>query len=201
MKKGQTGILLPYIAAVAFLLAIFNQTLLCGLVLIFALVVEKDEWLNIQVLQAFLLTFVFSIVSRIGNVFSYSYFSSSFLNTFFGVIDTIFSVISGLLWLVVLVIAIIAIINCLKGKDAAIPLISTLARKAFGIVAPKKEPVQPTYHAPQNYQAPPVQVPNQAPNQVPNQMPVQPSPQVPVQPPVVPQPTTPEQPPVQENKQ
>ena len=46
----------------AFVLAIFGQTLLCGLLLAFVIVTERDSWLTCQVIQALGLCFVNSVM-------------------------------------------------------------------------------------------------------------------------------------------
>ena len=54
----------------AFVLAILGQTLLCGMLLGFVIVIQKDEWLTKQVMQAFFLALVESIISCVTNIFS-----------------------------------------------------------------------------------------------------------------------------------
>ena len=54
----------------AFVLAILGQTLLCGMLLGFVIVIQKDEWLTKQVMQAFFLALVECIISCVTNIFS-----------------------------------------------------------------------------------------------------------------------------------
>ena len=69
MQKGKYGIYLWFYAAIAFILAILGQTLLCGLLLGFVIVAERDEWLSRQVIQAFCLCFFNAVVSTILGIF------------------------------------------------------------------------------------------------------------------------------------
>ena len=59
MKKGRFGVSLTAIAAIAFLFTALRQPQSVLLVAGFALLAEKDEWLNRQVLQALLLTIAY----------------------------------------------------------------------------------------------------------------------------------------------
>lgn len=157
MRKGKFGILLSYYAVLAFVLVILNQTLLCGLLFLVALLFEKDEWLGRQTLQAFGLSLVVSLFSGITGVFSSWLFNFS----------AVFSVISTLVWIAAIILSIVAIINCLKERDAGIPVLSDIAYKAYGVQKPSyKPPVQqhPYYQQQQqqlNYQRPPYEAPQQ----------------------------------------
>lgn len=162
MRKGKFGILLSYYAVLAFILVILNQTLLCGLLFLVALLFEKDEWLGRQTLQAFGLSLVVSLFSGITGVFS-SIFSSWLFN-----FSAVFSVISTLVWVAAIILSIVAIINCLKEKDAGIPILSDIAYRAYGMQKPSyKPPVQqhPYYQQQQqlNYQRPPYETQQQQP--------------------------------------
>lgn len=182
MEKGKTGIMLPYIAVLAFVLAIFNQPLLCGLLFLAVIIIEKNDWLSRQCLQALLLTLVFSFANGVLGTLS-NVFGGGGL---FGVVSALFSVLTVLVWVGLLIFAIIAIVNCLKGNDAEIPIICTLAYKAFGAERPHKPKYNPNMYQMQNYQSPQnPQVPQgqyQQGNQWQSQSVVSP----PVQPPVAP---------------
>ena len=62
MNKPKTGMYLWFYAVLAFVLAIFGQTLLCGLLLAFVILTERDSWLTCQVIQALGLCFVNSVM-------------------------------------------------------------------------------------------------------------------------------------------
>ena len=65
MKKGRFGVSLTAIAAIAFLFTALRQPQSVLLVVGFALLAEKDEWLNRQVLQALLLTIAYYLAAMI----------------------------------------------------------------------------------------------------------------------------------------
>lgn len=133
MQKGKFGIYLPFYAIVAFVLAFLGELLLCGVVLGFVIVVEKNEWLTKQVMQAFFLCLLISFLLKIfdmSNVFSdVPFIGIAFL--IFG--KTIFSIIL----IIILVFIIISIVRVCKGNDAKIPLLYKLANRSFGIVEKK----------------------------------------------------------------
>ncbi len=145
MKKDRFGICINFYAVLAFVLAILGQTLLGGLLLGFVIVVEKDEWLTRQAMQAFFLTLVSEIVQVI----------IGFLSLFYripilgSVLSMIFSVVTSIISLVLIIFAIIGLVNVIKGKDAAIPGLKTLAERAFGLVKTF------SYMPSSNYSAPP----------------------------------------------
>lgn len=58
MRKDRFNICISFYAVLAFVLAILGQTLLCGMLLGFVIVIQKDEWLTKQVMQAFFLALV-----------------------------------------------------------------------------------------------------------------------------------------------
>ena len=67
MRKDRFNICISFYAVLAFVLAILGQTLLCGMLLGFVIVIQKDEWLTKQVMQAFFLALVESIISCVTN--------------------------------------------------------------------------------------------------------------------------------------
>lgn len=69
MNKPKTGMYLWFYAVLAFVLAIFGQTLLCGLLLAFVILTERDSWLTCQVIQALGLCFVNSVVGVVSSIF------------------------------------------------------------------------------------------------------------------------------------
>lgn len=130
MKKGNTGINLYFFAAFAFILVLIGQTSLCGMLLGFVILAERDEWLTKQVIQAFGLTVCTAFVGKI--LSSLSFFNSiPFIGpVFYGV----FGFISGIVNLLFLILAIIAIVRVMKGTDAGIPLLQKFANWAYGTV-------------------------------------------------------------------
>ena len=119
MRKDRFNICISFYAVLAFVLAILGQTLLCGMLLGFVVVIQKDEWLTKQVMQAFFLALVFSglyAIPILGIAFS-------------GIVG----LISGILSFLLLIIGLIAIGKVSKDSDARIPIASKLANKAFGL--------------------------------------------------------------------
>lgn len=148
MEKGKYGIYLWFYAVMAFVFTAIGETTLGILLLGFVLVVEKNEWLTKQVLQAFCLT-LFKILTRqilsrlsISNfIYSpdkYLYNTRSILYTLTNGLNYLISWINSLIGLFVLILCIVGIIKVVKGQDAGIPLIAKLVNRAFGIVEKKK---------------------------------------------------------------
>jgi len=163
MTKGKFGLSLVSIAVMAFAFCVLQQPQPVLLIAGFALIAEKDEWLNKQVFQALFLTIAYYITNLVlGWVFVG-------LARFFGWIDvykiqnaflTINSVVSNLLYIALVVLSIIAIFRLLQGQDANLPFISKFATGDLSAVLKKTE--KP--HTPGQYSAvPPVQnIPTQA---------------------------------------
>ena len=174
MQKGKYGVCLWFYALVAFILAFLGQVLLGGLLLGFVIVAEKNEWLTRQVIQAFFLTIIVSVINAVLDLLNI-FGNVPIVGTAIGVV---FNVISTIVSIVVLVFVIIAMVKVVKGQEANMPLLSKLANRAYGIIEKKVAPAN--YAQPQAPQAPQVPVQPQAP-QAP-QAPVQPqNPQNPTQ--------------------
>lgn len=179
MSKGKYGIYLWFYAAVAFILAFLGQTLLCGILLGFVIVAEKDEWLSKQVMQAFFLSLLSSVVSGIFSLIHYSTpsISSEILYGIHRIFYTGINVIESFASILVLVLVIIALTKVTKGKDAGIPLLSKLADRAFHVVEkqvyPPQQYQQPQYQQPPYQQAPYQQQPQQQPPQYQQNVPPQ----------------------------
>lgn len=133
MQKGKYGIYLWFYAVVAFILAFLGETLLCGLLLGFVIIAEKDEWLSKQVIQAFFLSLFSSTVSYV--LSNINIFQS--VPLIGGVFTGICNVINFFVSIAILIFAIIAIVKTAKGQDAGVPGFSALANRAYGYVAKK----------------------------------------------------------------
>ncbi len=130
MRKDNFGICLSFYAVLGFVFALLGQTVPALLLLGFVIVVEKDQWLTMQVMQAFFLSIFSGIASTIIGVLSV-------LNRIplLGVVfSVIFGIISSVISLVVIIVAIIGIVKTSKEQDADIPVASGFAKKAFGVV-------------------------------------------------------------------
>ena len=67
-QKSAFGICYWFYTVAAFLLAVLGQTLLCGVLLCFVIATEKNEWLNRQCIQAFLLALVGQVIHVVSGV-------------------------------------------------------------------------------------------------------------------------------------
>ena len=127
MRKGKFNIVLPFYAIVAFVLAILGQVLLC-----FVIAAERDEWAVRQCMQAFFL----SIVSGIAGVVQSIMGVFNVVPVLNWLTSGITSFVVGVIYLVVLIFAIIGLVHVCKGQDARVPWLTTLAGKAYGVIAP-----------------------------------------------------------------
>lgn len=128
MKKDRFGICLTFYATLGFVLAFLGQTLLGGALLGFAIVMVQDEWLTRQTMQAFFLALCAGVISAVSSLLSPLY-RIPVLGIAF---STVFGLVTGILSLAVLVLAVVGAVRAAKEKDAALPLLGTLANKAFG---------------------------------------------------------------------
>ncbi|MCI8401510.1 MAG: hypothetical protein HFI38_05355 [Lachnospiraceae bacterium] len=127
MKKSNYGFNLWFYPAIVFALAIFGQTLLCGLITIFAIAAEKDEWTSRQTLEAFFLSLVNSVVSVVLRLFDVVTWIP-FLGT--GV-DVILKFCTSVIGLVVLLLAVMGVLRVSRGEEARIPGIHALVNRVF----------------------------------------------------------------------
>lgn len=170
MTKGKFGLNLAAIAILAFVLGFFELSIALVLLVGFAALAEKDEWLTRQTLQALFLYLGYKVVVVVvGWFFSllnevFSWFSAIGVMNVFSDIHDVFSLI---LYILFLLLTILAIVNLLRKKDAGIPLASHLADYAMGIIKIKPvpqytppaapvypQPVQPAAPAASYYQQP-----------------------------------------------
>ncbi|MDW7656533.1 MAG: hypothetical protein SCM11_05080 [Bacillota bacterium] len=162
MTKGKYGLSLVAIAILAFVLAFFGLLEALILFLAFALILEKDQWLSRQVFQAFYLRLAYVIlltvidwIFKVINAF-FGLFSAFRVINFF---NSVQSIIQFLLYVGLFAMALIAVLRLAKGKDAGLPLISSLVDKTFGIIKPKAKPQAQPQQAYQPPQAAPYQAP------------------------------------------
>lgn len=170
MKQGKFGLCLAFYAVLAFVLALLKQPLLCGLLLGFVLLAEGDRWAVRQVLQGFIL----SLVSTFFLETTYTLVSILVPHSFGFFYDFVYGVlrvVSVLVYAGLLVLCVMAILRVCRDQDANIPLLSSLAYRAFGEQKPRPVKQQPVF--PQAPYGQPVPYPpqQQAPGQ--NGFPVQ----------------------------
>ncbi|MDE6606184.1 MAG: hypothetical protein K2K54_00275 [Lachnospiraceae bacterium] len=130
MRKDNFGICLSFYAVLGFVLALLGHTTLTFLLLGFVIVIHKDQWLTMQLMQAFFLSILSGIVSTIIGIISPIY-KIPILGT---LIATCFGIVTSLISLIILVMAIVAISKVAKEQDANLPLVKAFAEKAFGLV-------------------------------------------------------------------
>ena len=70
MRKDNFGICFSFYAVLGFVLALLGHTTLALLLLGFVIVVHKDQWLTMQVMQAFFLSIISGIVYTIIGIIS-----------------------------------------------------------------------------------------------------------------------------------
>lgn len=131
MNKGKFGVSVVAIAVIVFAFGMLKQPQSVLLIAGFALLAEKDEWLNRQVIQALLLILTYYIGVFIvdlglggltrGLIFLELYKAGE-------AISKVSSFILGALSLALTVISILAILKVLKGKDAELPFLSKIIK-------------------------------------------------------------------------
>jgi len=165
MKKGKFEISLSVIAVIAFAFALLRQPTAVILVCGFAILAEKDRWLNRQAIQALLLTITYYLLVLVSN------FVFGGVAKFFGWIDAykaqnalvnVNSIVNDVIYIAFIVFCVIAIIRNLCGKDAGLPLLSKMS--AGNIKTSKIQPTvkqftqpqsaEPTYKSPAQSAAP-----------------------------------------------
>lgn len=130
MRKDNFGICIKFYAVLGFVLALLGHTTLALLLLGFVIVVHKDQWLTIQVMQAFFLSLISGIVSTIIDIISPIYSIPVIGALFSGIFGAVTSIIS----LIILILAIIGIVRTSKEQTANLPLVKGFAMKAYGFV-------------------------------------------------------------------
>lgn len=134
MKKDNFGICINFYAVLGFVLALLGQTTLALLLLGFVIIVHKDQWLIMQVMQAVFLCFISGIISAFLSVLNPIYsipIVGVFLSATLGVV---ISFITSIISLIIFILTIMGIVKVAKGADANLPLVKGFANKAFGIV-------------------------------------------------------------------
>ena len=159
MTKGKFGLSLAAVAVIAFGFAALRQPQSVLLVAGFALLAEKDAWLNKQAMQALLLTIAYYLAELVtGWVFGglARLFGWVDLYRAAGAMGTAGSFVSGVLYLTLMVFSILAVLRLIRGRDAGLPILSKMASGDFASVltkSPKQESAPA--HAAQEYASSP----------------------------------------------
>lgn len=167
MTKGKFGLSLSATAVIAFGFAALRQPTAVLLVCGFALLAEKDRWLNKQTMQALLLTITYYLTTLVTN-WVYGGLARFFgwlgINNVQRAVNTFNTFIGDLVYLALIIFAVIAILRVLRGKDAGLPFLAKIAdggmtttstqggktkvRPADTASTVQSQPVQPQYTPP-----------------------------------------------------
>lgn len=160
MAKGKFGLSLSAIAVIAFGFAALGQPQSVLLVTGFALLAERDAWLNRQTMQALLLTIAYYLADLVtGWVFGglARILGWARLYGAAGALETVSSVVGDALYIVLIALAALAALQVLRGKDAGLPFLSRMAGGDFAAA------LAPASSAPSAPAAPPATAPQPAP--------------------------------------
>ncbi len=169
MTKGKFGLSLAAIAVIAFGFAALRQPQSVLLVVGFALLAERDEWLNRQAMQALLLTITYYLAELVtGWIFGglARFFGWVELYSAAGAMGKVGSFVGDILYLALIVFSVLAALRVLRGKDAGLPFIAKIAGGDFeAAIKPKTgatssaQTVPPAQAAPVGVQYAPEQPP------------------------------------------
>lgn len=151
MEKGKFGIGVNVIAVIAFAFVILRQPQSVLLVAGFALLAEKNEWLNKQVMQSLFLIITYYLTVLVADwIFGGIAGFFGFVNLYEGssVMLKINSFIAWVLLMVMIVFSIIAILRVWKGQDAGVPYFSKKMNTAMPTLEPKMESIPRTRACP-----------------------------------------------------
>ncbi len=166
MKKGKYGVAHGVVAAAALAFAILKMPTLVALVLAYALLAEKDEWLNRQTLYAFILSVSYYLIDLVisGGFGALTRVIGWF--RFYRLLEFASGaqvVLQTALYILLIAACVLALVRVVKGKDAGIPLVSKLVDLATGTPTPPKPKPAP--------QPTPAPVPQPMPAPVPQPVP------------------------------
>lgn len=137
MEKSRLGVKVCLLGALSYWLAMFGGFIPTLLLAGYVLLLENDKWLKESVLNAFILSVFFSVISGIISVFPDVI---GLINSFFGIFaghfyaDGFSSFINLLLYIVSIAETIMFIIlgfTSLKQKDITVPFVSKFVDKYF----------------------------------------------------------------------
>jgi uncharacterized Tic20 family protein len=148
MTNGKFGLSLAAVAVIAFGFCALRQPQSVLLVVGFALLAEKDEWLNRQAMQALLLTIAYYLAELVTNG------AFGILARFFvwvrlygaaSAMSTAGSFVGNVLYIALVVLSVLAVLRVLRGKDAGLPWISKMASGDFAAVIKPKTRTTETF--------------------------------------------------------
>ena len=130
MKKGKFGLNLAAVAVIAFGFSALRQPQSVLLVAGFALLAEKDEWLNRQAMQALLLTIAYYVAELVTDwIFGglVRFFGWVELYDAASAMSKVDSFVGDVLYLTLIVFSVLSALRVLRGKDAGLPFLSKMA--------------------------------------------------------------------------
>jgi hypothetical protein len=169
MTKGKFGLSLAAVAVIAFGFAALRQPQSVLLVVGFALLAERDEWLNRQAMQALLLTITYYLAElTTGWIFGglTHFFGWVELYGAAGAMGKVGSFVGDALYLALIIFSVLAVLRILRGKDAGLPFIAKMAGGDFVAAVKSKtraeasaQTVPPAQAAPVGVQYAPLEQP------------------------------------------
>lgn len=160
MTKGKFGLSLAAIAVIAFGFAALRQPQSVLLVVGFALLAERDEWLNRQAMQALLLTITYYLAElATGWLFGglTRFFGWVELYSAAGAMGKVGSFVGDSLYLALIIFSVLAVLRVVRGKDADLPFISKMAGGNFTAAVKSKPGAATSVQTVPPAQAAPVQ--------------------------------------------
>lgn len=171
MTKGKFGLSTAAIAVIAFAFAALGQPVAVLLICGFALLAEKDEWLNKQTLQSLLLIITYYLTILVTNwVFGgiSRFFNWVEVYKAASAMNKVNSVVGDILYVAFIALCVFAILRVLRGKDAGLPILSKMAGGDFAAaIKPKVKTQAPPAQYAGTQQAAPDYTPHPAPAQMP----------------------------------
>ena len=139
MTKSVLGLNLSAIAVLVFVLSYFAGIEVLVLILAYALLIEKDRWLNRQVFQAVYLKLAYLVaITVVGWVFDFLLWLFRYANAIYAIQNFVHFLLSVALILVIL----LAISRVIHGNEADLPFIGHFADLTLD--ATVKTPAAPT---------------------------------------------------------
>ncbi len=156
MTKGKFGLSPAAVAVIAFGFCALRQPQSVLLVTGFALMAEKDDWLNRQAMQALLLTIAYYLTELVtGWIFGglARLFGWMDLHGAAGAMGKADAFVGDFLYLALIALSVFAVLRVLRGRDAGLPFIAKMSGGDFAAAF-----VSNTEPAASPVQAAPVQV-------------------------------------------
>ncbi|HOG47078.1 MAG TPA: hypothetical protein PLJ35_12125 [Anaerolineae bacterium] len=152
--KGRFGLSLAAVAVIGFGFGMLRQPLAVLLVCGFALLAEKEEWLNRQAMQALLLTIAYHLIVLVtGWAFGALAWLVGLVKLYSvsNVVHGIHGFVDGVVYLALVALSLLAILRVLRGQEANLPLLAKLAQ---GDLAAPPEKAPPVPYTPSQPAAP-----------------------------------------------